>query len=216
MSLVSRRRRRKAVFPVACPATIRVYPLKGPSGRAAMEQFREARRGCAGCAGYGESWWSWEGSLSRRSSWSRRASWSILSMAGGRKGANELNGERLAGRGLPWLAEATLCGALNSPAGLTFLSLRGAAPASYPEHSTKSDPIIIHSARLAVLRLHPLPFFSIERGEITIWPRPSVRLHPHGRPSRAPHKPHLLTRGHPKELCPVAADQKHLRLPLMV
>ena len=104
MSLVSRRRRRKAVFPVACPATIRVYPLKGPSGRAAMGQFREARRGCADCAGYEESWCSWEGSLSRRSSWSRRASWSILSMAGGRKGANGLNGERLAGRSLPWLA----------------------------------------------------------------------------------------------------------------
>ena len=42
----------------------------------------------------------------------------------------------------PWLAEATLCGALNSPAGLTFLSLRGAAPASIPEpFSTKSNPI---------------------------------------------------------------------------
>ena len=34
---------------------------------------------------------------------------------------------------LPWLTEATLCGALNSPAGLTFLSLRGAAPASFPD-----------------------------------------------------------------------------------
>lgn len=79
-------------------------------------------------------------------------------MAGGRKGANGLNGERLAGRGLPWLtgvAEATLCGALNSPAGLTFLSLRGAAPASYPEPFHQSDPIRIHSARLTVLRLHP-------------------------------------------------------------
>lgn len=142
MSLVSRRRRRKAVFPVACPATIREYPLEGPSGRAAMGQFREARRGgCAGCAGYEESWWSCEGSLSRRSSKSRRASWSILSMAGGRKGANGPSGKQLAGRGSPWLAEATLCGALNSPAGLTFLSLRGAAPASYPEPLVDLPPI---------------------------------------------------------------------------
>jgi hypothetical protein len=39
----------------------------------------------------------------------------------------------LTDRVLPWLAEATLCGALNSPAGLTFLSLRGAAPASFPD-----------------------------------------------------------------------------------
>jgi len=47
MSLVSRRRRRKAVFPVACPATIREYPLEGPSGRAAMGPFREGWRACA-------------------------------------------------------------------------------------------------------------------------------------------------------------------------
>src|SRR5258708_17774793 len=107
MSLVSRKRRRKAVFPVACPATITEYPLEGPSGRAGMGQSREAGRGCAGCAGYEENWWSCEGSLSRRSSWSRRASWSILSMAGGRNGPNGPNGERLADHSLPWLAEAT-------------------------------------------------------------------------------------------------------------
>jgi hypothetical protein len=147
MSLVSRRRRRKAVFPVACPATISEYPLEGPSGRAAMGQFREARRACADCAGYEESWWSWGGSLSRRSSWSRRASWSILSMAGGGKGANGPNGQWLAGRGSPWLTEATLCGALNSPAGLTFLSLRGAAPASSSEPFHQSDPMRIHIRR---------------------------------------------------------------------
>ena len=51
---------------------------------------------------------------------------------GGKKRANGPSGERLASRGLPWQAEATRCGALSSPAGLTFLSLRGAAPASYP------------------------------------------------------------------------------------
>jgi hypothetical protein len=74
-------------------------------------------------------------------------------MAVGRKGGNGPNGERLAGRGLPWLAEATLCGALNSPAGLRFLSLRGAGPASYPEHSTN------HTAHPAGLRLHHSPSF---------------------------------------------------------
>src|SRR6266403_847472 len=167
MSLVSRRRRRKAVFPVACPATRREYPLGGPSGRAAMGQFRAARRGCAGWAGYEESWWSCEGSLSRRSCWSRRASWSILSMAGGRKGANGLNGERLAGRGLPWLAEATLCGGTKFP-GRTYVPFsprRRSGLISRAFH--QSDLITIHSARPAVLRLHPLLFFSTERGQIT-------------------------------------------------
>ena len=63
----------------------------------------------------------------------------------GREGADPTESD-LAGRGLPWQAEATLCGTLNSPAGLTFLSLRGAAPASFPE-PFPTIPYSTHSAR---------------------------------------------------------------------
>jgi hypothetical protein len=62
----------------------------------------------------------------------------------------------LADRGLPWLAEATLCGALNSPAGLTFLSLRGAAPASFPDpFSTNPIRVQFHSFSARSTRLPP-------------------------------------------------------------
>jgi hypothetical protein len=137
------------------------------------------------------------------------------------KERNGSNGERLAGRGLPWLAEATMCGALNSPAGLTFLSLRGAAPASSSEPFHQSDPITIHIRHAQPFSVSTPPHFLTERGVVTRLIPSIIYLRP-SRPTfyftlTAAHRAHpLLTRGHPKELCPVAADQKHLRLPLMV
>jgi hypothetical protein len=115
----------------------------------------------------------------------------------------------LADRGLPWLAEATMCGALNSPAGLTFLSLRGAAPASFPD----PVPLIQSSQSQFILSARSIPFppslvpfpthaservdaIRVQTSTSMIYPNshPASRfLHPHGRPSRALHKQHLLT-----------------------
>jgi len=128
-----------------------------------------------------------------------------------RKGPTESG---LADRGLPWIAEATMCGALNSPAGLTFLSLRGAAPASIPDpfpliQSSQSQFILsARSIRFPRLSAAPVPFPTHQQEERKGWMRcmqsstsmiypnshPASRfLHPHGRPSRALHKQHLLT-----------------------
>ena len=95
---------------------------------------------------------------------------------GGKNGANGPSGERLASRGLPWQAEATQCGALSSPAGLTFLSLRGAAPASYPTLFRANSTNSFRALSLSQINFNPLqPLFFIN-GRIDEDPFTSITL----------------------------------------